>query len=317
MEDRRIRWGRLSACLRRSSPALTAALLVIRLHGADTTASPDAVIQSAKQAERAAGIRPTKNFGHADPHVRAFYRCYYTGPLQLPDSYAGLKLRKGSPEGCPLNPQKYDVFFYPIEAVASGHTPVTESLAAAPTERVATVVPHEDFHEQIPDLPDEIGEAAATLAGFLTGAAALESTHDSALDHDAELFLEKSRLVNRYHERLSAVYQARHDGQLSRTAALDEKRKIFAAIQQECAAIQPDPRSFNKCVSSGNNAGLAFDHTYTKYYPLVYQVYLACRRDVKCAIDTMARAPRKTTETAVVQYFQAFVAAHSADSSVP
>ena len=157
-------------------------------------ASPDQAIERAKQVERSAGIHQTGNFAHGDPRVPAYYRCYFTHPLELPDSYARLKLRNGSKDGCQINPKKYDVFFYRIEAVASGHAPVTKSLAVASTERIVTVVPHEDFHEQIRDLPDAIAEAAATLVGFITGAEAIQSEPDSGLYREARLFREKSVL---------------------------------------------------------------------------------------------------------------------------
>ena len=60
----------------------------------------------------------------------AAYRCYYTGKLELPESYPGLQLKQGAKDGCALDPEKYDVFFYPIEAVGNGKTPVTTSLQA-------------------------------------------------------------------------------------------------------------------------------------------------------------------------------------------
>ena len=64
--------------------------------------------------------------------------------------------------------------------------------------------------------------------------------------------------------RLSRVYQSARDGEISTPDALDAKQRLFRALEQECAAIRPEPRSFNKCVSVANNAGLAFDHTYTE-----------------------------------------------------
>ena len=175
----------------------------------------------------------------------------------------------------------------------------TQSLAAAPTERLAMVVPHEDFHAQIDGLPRRIEEAAATLVGFLAGAAAL---NEQALD--AELFLKKSEIVNRYFDRLSAIYKSARGGALSETVARAEPQRLMGVLQQECSAIQPAPRSFNKCVSAANNAGLAFDHTYTKYYPLLYQVYEGCGKDLKCTAQKIMAAPRKRRERDLVAYFE-------------
>jgi hypothetical protein len=255
---------------------------------------PEPTIQRVKAVERAVGFKPTGNFAREDPTIRAYFRCYYTGKVDLPESFDALKLREGTANGCTLNEKKYDVFFYPIEAVATGHTPVTQSLASASTARIATVVPHEDFHAQIPKLPDELGEAASTLVGFLTGAAAT-----GAAPQDAELFLRKSEIVNRYFEQLAAVYRRPQ----SRSVALEEKRRIFDALTQECQAIQPEPRSFNKCISAANNAGLAFDHTYTKFYPLLYQVYIDCARDLPCLTRRILDAPAKGRQRELVRYF--------------
>jgi len=258
-------------------------------------------IEQLKTVEEVAGFHRTGNFGRVDAGVHAYYRCYYTGKLELPESYDELKLRKGTKDGCALDQNKYDVFFYPIEAVASGHTPVTESLTAASTERIAMVVPHEDFHAQIDGLPRRIEEAAATLVGFVAGAAAL---NEQALD--PELFLKKSEIVNRYFDRLSAIYKAARRGALSEASARAEQQRLLGVLHQECSAIQPSPRSFNKCVSAPNNAGLAFDHTYTKFYPLLYQVYEGCGKDLKCTAQKIMAAPRKRRERDLMAYFEHF-----------
>jgi hypothetical protein len=289
--------------------AALALLACAALPGVDclgTEPVPQDLIGKVKQTEQRAGFHPTRNFAHADPRRRAYYRCYFTGPLELPASYAGLKLRQGSPDGCALDARKHDVFFYPIEVVASGHAPITQALAQAPADRLVTVVSHEDFHEQIRDLPDAIGEAAATLAGFLTGAAAWPGPE---LNAEAEIFLRKAILINRYYDRLRAVYQAVHRGAISKSSALLQKREVFRALQEECAAIHPEPRSFNKCVAAANNAGLAFDHTYTEYYPLMYGVLRACRHDLRCTVGAILRAPKKTSEAAAARYFAAFAGA--------
>lgn len=262
-------------------------------------AGPETEIQQLKKAEKSAGFGPTGNFARADPRIAAYYRCYYTGKLELPDSYDGLKLREGTRQGCSLNESKYDVFFYPVEAVASGQAPVTQSLAQASTDRLAMVVPHEDFHDQVRRLPDLIGEAAATLIGFVTAATAFDK---QALD--ADLFSRKAEIVNRYFDRLSETYQSARRGALSREAARQEQRRLLGNLQQECAAIEPNPASFNKCLPAANNAGLAFDHSYTKYYPLLYRVYVNCGKDLRCTTQKILSAPRKP-EVEVGRYFAA------------
>ena len=288
-------------------PAMLIALLVVmaRLAAAEP-ADPQQTIRAVRAEELAVGIKSSGNFARSDPGVAAYYRCYYTGKLELPASYDELKLREGAKSGCPLDENKYDVFFYPIEAVSSGDVPVTQALAAASVERVATVVSHEDFHLQVSELPDRVAEAATTLVGFLAGSAAVENLGDTQLRLDADLFLRKAEILNRYYDRLSCVYRSARHGALSKPRALAEKRRLFTALQQECASIQPEPRSFNRCTPVANNAGLAFDYTYTRDYPLVYAVYQACRRDLPCTIEVFDRAPRKRPEAEVIRYLQAF-----------
>lgn len=261
----------------------------------------DQLIDALKNAEQSAGFKPTGNFAHADARVPAYYRCYYTGKLELPETYSGLDLRQGTKDGCSLDETKYDVFFYPIEAVASGHAPVTRTLASAPAERVATVVPHEDFHAQIETLPEPIAEAAATLIGFAVADEVVKSKQS-----EVDLFLAKAKLINRYYGQLRETYRTARNKR-ARQRALQTKATLFSALEHECRAIAGEPRSFNKCVSAPNNAGLAFDYTYTRYYPLLHRVFSACARDTKCAVGVIVKAPEKRPETEVAAYFENFI----------
>lgn len=257
----------------------------------DPPPSPQALIDGIKGYESTLGFSKTHNFGKS-ADVKAYYRCYYTGSLELPDSYVELKLKRGTASGCALDSRKLDVFFYPMEAVASGKTPVTTALASASPERILVVVPHEDYHAR-KDLPPALAEAAATLVGFVTAAAYARQQFGPAsqvyhnLVVQPELFLQKAVLVNRYYDELRRLYQAHHAGEIDAEAALSTKAQLFAQLHSECAAISPNPRSFDKYLSADNNAGLAFDRTYTKYYPLVYDLFKSQRRDVKSTISVL------------------------------
>ena len=283
--------------------AITAALI---FHGAGRAADPEQTIRGVKDLERSLGFKPTGNFARSDTRVPAYYRCYFTGKLNLPESYDKLELREGTKDGCSIDGRKYDVFYYPIEAVASGHTPVTSTLASAAPERLATVVAHEDFHQQIEGVPDRIAEAAATLVGFVTAAAA--GSGDPA---DAGLFLEKAGIVNRYFDQLSRAYRNAHTGRSTKERSFEEKHRILAGLYQTCNSIQPEPRSFNKCPGAANNAGLSFDHSYTKYYPLVYRIFQACQNDLRSTIEVLVHAPKKRSEAETVRYFETVIQAKS------
>jgi hypothetical protein len=184
-----------------------------------------------------------------------------------------------------------------VQAVASGEETITVSLAGASTERVLVVVPHEDFHNQreARKAPTEVAEAAATLVGFLTasGYAAdrfgAESATARALARDADLFLRKSSIVNRYYEQIGAVYRELQAGALTEAQAFDRKAALFAELEQSCTAIAPDPVSFNKCPAVMNNAGLAFDRTYTRHYPMLYDLYTLLGSDTSQLVATLKR----------------------------
>ncbi len=254
----------------------------------------DELVSEMKELQQSLGFPRTGNFKKHSAQVKAYYRCYYTGKLELPAGYDELELRQGEGE-CTIDPAKYDIFFYPIEAVASGKAPVTSSLQAASVERLLVVVPHEDFHQEkhVRDAPSDAGEAAATLAGFLTAAefARTKYGEDSEmyrrLAAEPEIFLRKAEIVNRYYDELARLYAEAAAKRVSKPAALERKREAFARLERECKAIQPDPASFNKCPGVLNNAGLAFDRTYTASYPAAYSVFLANGRDVRATIAAL------------------------------
>lgn len=237
------------------------------------------LIRSLKDFEREAGFEETGNFSQSSSRAYIDYRCYFTGKLKLPSDYYQLKLRRGTTSGCPVDHARYDVFFYRVEAVASGHTPITPSLGKASVERTLVVVPHEDFHNdsRMEAWPTAIREAASTLVGFLAAAAFAKKEYGESspeylrLSREPRIFLRKAEIVNSYAARLAELYRKSRDGRTAKTRALEEKKALFSLLRGECAAL-PDAWSFNKHLSALNNAGLAFDLTYTRHYPLLYRV---------------------------------------------
>jgi hypothetical protein len=294
----------------------------------DTAQNPNAadrkhLIFAVKSLEKKLGFRRTKNFQTQSSESAVAYRCYYTGKLELPESYSGLLLVMGTKTGCTVDTQKYDVFFYPMDASGSGKTPVSATLARESTERFLVVVPHEDFHanKELRKLPETWGEASSTLMGFLTAmeVARQELGENSEvyknLHLEPELFARKAVIVNRYHAQLSQLYAAARAGQISERDALAQKQQAFEELHQACMAISPEPKSFNRCPAANNNAGLAFDETYTKYYPLMYQVYLAGGRKLSVTFDALRRALNASTEAEAVQNLEELIKSLPATAS--
>jgi len=268
------------------------------------------LIRALKRLEKTLGFRRTKSFSHASDKSVASYRCYYTGKLELPQSSLGLRLKQGSKDGCALDTEKFDVFFYPMEAVANGKSPVTTSLQRESTERFLTVVAHEDFHAGAGKLPATLTEPASTLIGMLTASEVARENFGPGsevyrnLSIEPGLFMRKAELVASFHARLGKLYAAVRTGEVSPNDALAEKGKLFAEIEEECQAITPAPKSFNRCLSANNNAGLAFDMTYAKYYPLMYKLYLACGQDLKATMQATKRALAAGSETEALRQLQ-------------
>jgi Putative aminopeptidase len=271
------------------------------------------LIGALKRLEKKLGFRKTKNFRSYSTQSAADYRCYYTGKLELPESYDGLKLTAGTKDGCTVDAKKFDVFFYPVEAVGSGKSPITSSLEHASVERVLVVVPHEDFHgsEQLGKLPATLNEAAATLIGFLTAAQMARGRFGDSSDVyrnlllEPELFLRKSAIVNNYHARVAKLYAAAQSGELAEQEALAQKANLFQQAEGECQEITPAPRSFNRCLSADNNAGLAFDETYCKYYPMMYQLHAANGQDLRETLKDLKQVLAAGSEAEAVEGLRA------------
>jgi len=250
-----------------------------------------------KTFEESLGGHPTENFLRVSDRPAADERCYFTGKLQLPEFYSGLRMAREDEEHCTGRTADNDVFFYRIQAVASGDETITAALADAPAERVLMVVPHEDFHNQAEarKAPTEVAESAATLVGFLTASAFAKATLGETsptyqgLDRDIGLFLKKSLVVNVYYDKLSALYADFRSGLLTPEQTLHAKAALFAELEQSCSEISPDPVSFNKCPAALNNAGLAFDRTYTRNYPMMYSLYELLGADTATLVSTLKR----------------------------
>jgi hypothetical protein len=296
------------------------ALVAGRAVATDTSQNPSAadrkdLITAVKRLERKLGFRRTNNFHSETTESAVAYRCYYTGKLELPASYSALQLVQGTKSGCPVDPQKYDVFFYPLDASGSGKTPVSATLAHESTERFLVVVPHEDFHanKELSKLPETWGEASSTLIGFLAAAevARQKFGEDSEvyqnLRREPDLFARKAEIVNRYHAQLSHLYAAARAGQIPERDALAQKQQAFEELHQACIAISPEPKSFNRCPAANNNAGLAFDETYTKYYPMMYQLYLKESRELKPTVEAMQRIMNVKTEAEALRNLKSAV----------
>ena len=138
-------------------------------------------------------------------------------------------------------------------------------------------------------------ESAATRVGFLTAsdyarkAFGADSPTARMLAGDVDLFLRKSIIVNAYYEKVRDLYASFRAGHLTPEQTLAKKSELFAELERSCTAIAPEPASFNKCPAAMNNAGLAFDRTYTRHYPLMYDLYTSLGGDTSSLVLELKR----------------------------
>jgi hypothetical protein len=202
---------------------------------------------------------------------------------------------------------KFDVYFHRVESVAGEDAPVTQALEDASPERALMVAAHEEAHEdpQLERLPAAYAEAASTLLGMITAAEfalrdgdAVSATHLSA---DARLYARKSQAVNALHAALSALYAEHRAGKRNRAETAARKRELLEGHAAECAAFGRG-HSINPCLPVSNNAGVAFEHTYTRYYPLLYALYESTDHDLDRFLKALrALGSERSTDLGAVE----------------
>jgi hypothetical protein len=300
MGTTRHRWQRVVVWL--TLPlALLAAFGCRRQHDTETPTERQQRIQRMQDFAQEKGFPRTGNFRRGATGKEAYFLCYYTRPFALPESYDDLGYRESDARGCGLDESAYDVYFHKVEAVAFENTPVTASLEAASEERALMVAAHEDIHEdpQLDRLPHPVAEAASTLLGMLTAAAFAERDGDmqtaTRLTGDAVLYNRKASAVNPLHARLRRLYERHRKGELGREETLQAKQAAFADASAACAEFGQG-HSINPCLPVSNNAGLAFDHSYTAWYPQLYALYQAAGADLDRFLEElrgMGKLPRR------------------------
>lgn len=270
----------------------------------------DAPLSTAQAQERARslGPEPTDNFQTTSASVDTL--CFAARRLELPEEYDQLRFRRAPNGICGFDEAEWDVFRYQPEAVAGEGVGVTPELAAAPEERASFVVAHEDFHDQptMRRLPAGLHEPAATLAGLLASSGPFDA------QHPALLYRQKALLINRYRHRATALYNRYRRREISEGEALELKEKLFNELGAECSAL-PAVLTYNPCPAVLNNAGLSFDATYTRLYPLLFQILPAVGWDRQAATRVLLeelpaapglrREPRKAIRQLIGRLTQA------------
>lgn len=272
------------------------------------------LITEIRELESRLGFTLTNNFLEYSDAREAYYLCFYIENLTLEN----LLWEEGTAEGCPgIAEVKYDIFFYPAEAVAGiGGTPLTRSLVTASLERFIVVVIHEDFHEQLgaySNLPPSIEEPAATLVGFIAAAQFAEEKFGKTSDayknlkDEASLFLQTADIHNDIYTELATLYSSVSSGEITEEEALVLKEEIFEKIRTQCAHFM-DKMDTTSCTRR-NNADFVLGLKYTKFYPLMYEVYETQGEDLQAFMGTILELAlqRPQSEQDAVDYLEAVI----------
>ena len=279
-------------------------------------AEREALLDRAKAFEESIGYEATRNFLSFTDETETYYVCYYTGVFELVASADELDWdSEATASGCSVNDTMHDTHFYPREAAAFPHsdTLTTRSLLETSTERFLYVVFHEDLHEQIWGITSMRLNAAATEIVSLVAAAAFAQNmlgDDSAvaknLKADIHSFYKIAQLEAEYADRLRALYSSPGDDSDRTRAMMTEKEEVFAELRAKCEVIGFRSTSTAGCGGYNNNAGLAMRLTYSTYYPLAYDLYVAQGEDIKTTIAYLIGLSENfTTEEAAVAEIEA------------
>ena len=297
--------------MKRALPILFIILLIILLGcrppGGDSELNKTQIdrlelIDKIKAFEKKLGFNETENFRVYSDNVEAYDYYFYTSKTDLPYSLDDPSLQhgRGKPENAPIDLAKYDVYFYSIEAVAGVKTPVTKSLLRAPLHRFIHVVLHEDWHEQM-DSPLSIEEPCAEVVSYPAAIlfAEKEFGRDSKvyerLKDGFRKKLEESKLYQQYYDELKLLYAQFHSGEISEAETLANKEELLESMAEDLQGL------WGGKPSQLNNAFIAFQMTYQRYFPLMYQVYSATGFDLRKTMAIFRSVPEQGTEFANMQ----------------
>ena len=244
------------------------------------------LIEEIKDFEKKLGFDETENFNIYSGETEAYDYSFFTPITELPYSLDDplLQCATGKPESVPIDLEKYDVFFYSIQAIAGVETPVTKSLLQAPLPRFIHVIIHEDWHEQM-DSPLGIEEPCAEVVSYTAAILFAEEK----FGQNSEVYrtlqerfgkkLEESELYQQYYDELDLLYSSFHSGAISEADTLAQKARLLKSMAEELKGMWgAAPRQLN-------NAFIAFQMTYFRHFPLIQQVYSATNYDLA---ETMA-----------------------------
>lgn len=206
------------------------------------------------------GLKPTSNCSVLNLNSKTYLYEFYAPALKIPYSY-----RQTFDEPC------QDKFVY--YAVAAATTEYPEALLYRSSADIIFTVFHEIWHDQV-ELDQVIEEPMGTVFGYAAAMVYVKEKFSGQpnlyrwLEEDFQRFLEFSEVINNIWEKLDSLYVDYRSGKISKEVALKKKQEILAAADDTFVEVF-GYRAFFEL----NNASIGFNMTYTRYFPLMYEVY--------------------------------------------
>jgi len=254
------------------------------------------LIDEIKDFEKKLGYSETNNFRTYSDEIEVYHYYFYTPSTELPYSLDDPLLRSGSGTPFSINndPKKYDIYFYANPALAGIDTPVTKSLVETPLFRFIHIIFHEDWHEQL-DLPLGIEESSGEIISY-TAAILFAEKKMSQNPKISETLrehlinrLRENNIYERYYQQLNTVYASFHAGMISEEETLRQKEKLLESMGDDLQRI------WRGKSDQLNNAFIAFQMTYLRHLPLMYELLTATNFDLPKTIAILRAMPEQGT----------------------
>ena len=203
---------------------------------------------------------------------------------------------------CLKKDQRRDAVYSEFEAVAGSAVPLSPSSVNATLERFIYLIFHEDFHEQVRDIPSlALNESATQLVSLIAARDfAREKYGESSAAYrsfarDIETSIQGAHIETRYYRELSLLYALVAKKKVNREMALNEKERLYRAMQDECKDIVLSVA--NSCKDITNNVLFKWNIAYSLHYPLFYSLNRCLGGDtVKTGRVIVALTAKKLTE---------------------
>lgn len=253
-------------------------------------------------AQKELGFKPTKNFlkfdekgcqnflfyskkteipfSHIDP-LMGFERALCAEPQS---DFDGLKSKASKSSGVNLSESEYDFLFYG-NVVESGSAPVTRSVLERGLADLVELVVHEDWHENV-NLPSHIEESSAQLVSYVAMLRYLK--REDQMDYYLERKLLIANLFNKCWDDLERAKLYLKNNYILEKDYFNFRYAVIHSFLKEMGEngfyLNPDTL---------NPALIAHIHSYSYYFPLMYDLFYAKNKDIKAFINIMRNIPIK------------------------